>query len=148
MEVIESTPLSAKKYKQVIKKTKKEYYKKLADTLRKTKSDNPKQYWDIINKSSKNQNGANNCHVSLHDFFCHFKNLNQNVNINIDSFDPRTVDHSINTFINDDISLDEVLTARNKLKNKKACGTDNIINEFIKYCPDRVLAIFCKLCGS
>ena len=65
--------------------------------------------------------------------------------INIDSFDPRTVDHSINTFINDDISLDEVLTARNNLKNKKACGTDNIINEFIKYCPDRVLAIFCKL---
>ena len=75
-------------------------------------------------------------------FFCHFKNLNQNVNINIDSFDPRTVDHSINTFINDDISLDEVLTARNQLKNKKTCGTDNIINEFIKYCPDRVLAFF------
>ena len=108
------------------------------------KSDNPKQYWDIINKSSNKQN-ANACPVPLEDFFNHFMNLNQTNNNDQDSFDPRQINHSINMFINEDISLAEVLTARNKLKNKKACGIDNIINEFIKNCPDNVLALFCKL---
>ena len=131
----------AKKYKQFVKKTKKEYYKKLANTLRKMKSDNPKQYWDIINKSSNKQN-ANACPVPLEDFFNHFMNLNQTNNNDQDSFDPRQINHSINMFINEDISLAEVLTARNKLKNKKACGIDNIINEFIKNCPDNVLVLF------
>ena len=54
-------------------------------------------------------------------------------------FDPRNIDHSINEFINNTISIEEVTIAKNKLKNNKSCGPDNIANEFIKNCPDSVL---------
>jgi hypothetical protein len=49
-----------------------------------------------------------------------------------------------NEFINNPICIEEVIKAKNKLKNNKACGPDNIINEFLKYCPDMALEVICK----
>ena len=62
----------------------------------------------------------NACPVPLEDFFNHFMNLNQTNNNDQDSFDPRQINHSINMFINEDISLAEVFTARNKLKKQES----------------------------
>ena len=107
------------------------------------KSDNPKQYWDIINKKDRNKNNP----ISIDELVNHFEGLNQvNGDTSPNNFDPRTVDHSINSFINEEITMDEVLIARGKLKSNKACdGIDNVINEFIKHCPDSVIKIMCKL---
>ena len=106
-----------------------------------TKSDDPKQFWDLINKFNQQKQ---ECPVSLVDFLNHFEKLNHENPNSSDSFDPREIKHSINSFINEDITLDEVSSARNHLKSKKACGVDNILNEFIRHCPMSVLEIICK----
>ena len=40
----------------------------------------------------------------------------------------------INDVINQPFSLDEIKIAIKKIKNNKASGVDNVLNEFIKYC--------------
>ena len=40
----------------------------------------------------------------------------------------------INYVINQPFSLDEIKIAINKVKNNKASGVDNVLNEFLKYC--------------
>ena len=139
--------LEAQKYKKFIKKTKNKYYKELSSKLRNLKSINPKEYWKIINNA--NNKAKNKCPIDTDTLFNHFKNLGNNKNdatndVN-NSFDPRIINHSINEFINNSISLDEVIAAKNKLKSNKACGPDHIINEFIKNCPDSVLILITKI---
>ena len=66
--------------------------------------------------------------------FEHFQNLGK-VNENGDKFDPRNCDIPENEQINKPFTKKEILEVIQKLKNNKACGVDNIINEFIKCCP-------------
>ena len=51
----------------------------------------------------------------------------------------------INNFINDPFSVDEVRVCIRKLKNGKAAGVDNVLNEFIKYCPVELYPVFTLL---
>ena len=51
---------------------------------------------------------------------------------------------SINEHINRPFTQDEVVTLIKKLKNKKACGIDNVINEYLKNSPTELIVLIVK----
>jgi hypothetical protein len=53
--------------------------------------------------------------------------------------------HFINTPINAEITADDILKYINDLKPEKACGDDNIINEYIKSSAHWLIPIYVKL---
>ena len=137
----------ARKYKQTLKKAKKDYYKELATKIRNLRSTDPKAYWNIINKADNKPKNMK-CHVEIDNFFHHFNNLGNDqdtANVSEDDFDPREIKHSLNDLINNPISIDEINEVRKKLKNNKSCGPDSVTNEFIKNCPPIVIDITAKL---
>ena len=50
-----------------------------------------------------------------------------------------------NVHINGYISQNDIFTCIKKLKNNKACGENEIINEFIKFTSNRFIHIYEKL---
>jgi hypothetical protein len=50
-----------------------------------------------------------------------------------------------NEILNELIIVSEVLNCIKRLKNNKACGMDNILNEFLKTSHDVMINIFVKL---
>ena len=107
----------------------------------------PKQYWDVINKKDSSERKMGN--ISIQDFMSHFKELNQkckhSAEVNEESDDPREIIHSLNDEINRPFTVDELMPLLRKLQNNKASGMDNIINEFLKYCPMKVTKLIVKL---
>ena len=134
----------AKKYKYVIKNAKKDYFNEINSKLKNLKSTDPKHYWKLINNADNKFNNKK-CQVEIVDLYNHFTNLGSSPNIDNNEFDPRKITHSINEFINDSITIEEVNEIKNKLKNNKSSGPDSIINEFIKCCPPLVINIITKL---
>ena len=104
------------------------------NNLRTLKSANPKEYWNILN-ISKNKNSYS---VHINDLYKHFKDLNENSDASFNEFDTNRIMINNNNEINSDFTLDEVDNMVNKLKNNKANGIDNVINEFIRYSPIEV----------
>ena len=137
----------AKEYKRVIKKAYREYNKDLHKSLRNLKCSQPKKYWDIINKACKSTNKTGN--ITLNEFMLHFQKLSQKpdriVENTKNAFDPRKIHHSINEEINREFSLAEVKKIICKLKNNKAYGIDNILNEYLKNCPENVVVMLTQL---
>lgn len=133
-------------YKKLIKKTKKEFYCNLTSQLRNTKSADPKVYWNIIN--SVKPKYEHPCGLDIDKLYNHFSILGRDMNSaesEEDNFDPRKITHSINDYINNPFTYDEIYKASRKLKNNKSCGSDFIINEFIKNCPDSALILITSL---
>ena len=60
-------------------------------------------------------------------------------------FDPKKIMQSFNEHINRPFMQDEVLTLIKKLKNKKACGIDNVINEYLKNSPAELIVLIVKM---
>jgi len=142
-ENINKIKAAANVYKKHIRKTKKEFYKNLVNDLRNKKYNDPKQFWNVLNKA---ENPKLPCPITIDKLFNHFRGLNSaEDNSQPEEFDPREIDHSINEFINSEISLNEVLDAKTKLKNNKAGGADDLINEFIIHSPELMLELICKL---
>ena len=137
----------AKEYKRFIKSTTKSYRRKLHQTLRNLKKSKPKDYWDIISNANKQPEKI--CKIAITTFMEHFKKLSNKAEEgeqrDNSSFDPRNITHSINESINRLFTILEVKTLIFKLKNNKACGIDNILNEYMKNCPENVIAVIVKL---
>ena len=113
------------KYKKFFKKTKQVYLKNLHSTIRELKTDDCKKYWKILNPSNKKSHKP--CNISIDILKTHFENLNKLHKSGGTTFDPRSIDHSINEQINKDFSVDEIQQIIKKLKNNKSGGIDNII---------------------
>ena len=75
----------------------------------------------------------------------HFERLNELHERGGTNFEPRTIDHSINERINKDFTFAEIKEIMKKLKNNKACGIDNVINEYLKNCSDNVVCLIVDL---
>ncbi len=135
----------SKVYKSHLKKTMKRYNKDLQKKLRNLKTSNPKEYWNILNKAGDYKESMGK--ISLDAFMLHFKQLSQKPDHDEESneFDPRTIDHSINEEINREFTLNEIERSIKSLKNNKACGIDNVINEYLKNCPAQLLTVIVKL---
>ena len=99
--------------------------------LRNLKNKNPKDFWKIINSVDSKKQDRN---IALDTLYSFFKDLNEqsdsenqqsenNINISIDDND---------TILNSPITGCEILKCIRSLENNKACGNDDIINEYIK----------------
>ena len=130
-------------YQKLLNLKQKNFQKELEQKLRNLKSSNPREYWKIINKSNSSKD--KNCNINIGPLFEHFKNLSFKENIN--SFDPRTAaaDGTINEDLNSEFTFSEILLCIKKLQNNKASGIDQIINEYLKNCPDNVVVLIVKL---
>jgi len=137
----------AKSYKKFINKERKLYYKNLHAKLRNLKFHKSKEYWDILNKASSSKEVT--CNVPIQSFVEHFEKLSgRNPNKAESGSDFNTgfiFTDSVNEFINTPFTVPEITAIIKKLKNNKACGIDNIINEFLKHCPNSVVMVIVKL---
>ena len=113
------------------------------------KCSNPKEYWKIINKDDSTPKRVGD--ITMEAFVNHFRKLNNDQSISehtsnhSNTFDPRNITQSLNEEINRNFSSEEIITLIKRLKNNKANGIDNIINEFLKNCPDCVIYIIVQL---
>jgi hypothetical protein len=139
----------SKAYKKVLNFQYNEYRKNFIKKLRNRSHYDPKSYWSLINRSS-NCNTKQNVldKVSLECFHDHFKKLSNvqdgaegDFTENID----RNVMTNLNTQLNTTITEKEIVKAIKLLKNNKSCGTDFILNEFLKNSCQKMLPIFVKL---
>ena len=90
----------------------------------------------MSNKNSKSK--SNN--IPMATLVEHFTSLGEGTN-NENNYDPRENDIPENDKINHYFTRAEILNVIKKLKNNKACGVDNIINEFLKNCPINIYDI-------
>ena len=122
--------------------TKKDFIKK----PRGLKKPDPKAYWKMLNKfdGSKHDTAQK---LSLKVFAEHFKKLNSVPQGDTDPFsivDPAQVSN-FNLELNSSITEQEVLKCTNSLKLNKACASDFILNEFLKFSKSKMLSKITKL---
>ncbi|XP_053380331.1 uncharacterized protein LOC128548841 [Mercenaria mercenaria] len=134
----------SKQYKCALRKAKNDYNANRIHKLRNLKYADPKQYWNIINgKSTQNEKTA-----KLNDFYEYFKDLNENLIDTENSSDENmseTANVNNNEEINVPITEKEILDAVKTLKNNKSPGCDEIINEHIKYTVHSMIHVYKKL---
>jgi hypothetical protein len=110
-------------------------------TLRKN---DPKEYWKILNtgKSTKQSD------IEFKELFNFFKDLNTlketNEPKNTLNVDP-TITAELNENINSPITKDEIFKGITNLKNNKAFGDDQVINEYMKTTSNQFVDIYEKL---
>ena len=133
--------LEAQKYKKVLKAKSKVYFKKLNCKIRNLKSNNSKEYWNLINRSSQSKKIM--LDLSLEVFSDHFKKLStvdkedENEKDKLTEVDKDSIDQELNV----DFTLEEIQKLIKQLRNNKACGIDQIRNEFLKCCNDDLMKI-------
>ena len=128
-----------------IKQKERAFYKELNKKLLELKSKNPKDYWNIINKSPEGKH----CHekLALGLFASHFKNLScaPSTAPTATTKNPEPNTPLPDECLNADFTIDEVIKRIKCLKNGKACGADFIRNEMLKSCPRGLIEIFTRL---
>ncbi|XP_071138846.1 uncharacterized protein [Mytilus edulis] len=137
--------LNAEKvYKKVLDNKNRKFRNDLLNKIQNLRGNNPKKFWKILNKGKKKKQPDIDI-GKLHDFF---KNLNaapeDDQSVRFPDIDPMQ-SGQLNENINSPFSQDEILRCIKKLKNDKACGEDEIINEYIKSTSTQFICIYEKL---
>ena len=103
------------------------YNKSISDNLKTlTYRGQPKEYWDILNSSGKKNKPSVDI-IFMYEFMKKTSEIaDQDNEIDIN------VDVSNNTIPNQTITSKEIKNAVKKLKNMKAPGGDQVVNEYIK----------------
>ena len=134
----------SKQYKKTVNKAFREYKKATINKLRTLQSKNPKEYWSLIQGKTKQ---VNEIKISLDIFEQHFKKLASET----ESTNQTEACHREELNVADDPDLDkpfttqEITKAIKKLKSHKSSGIDQIINEFFKHSPDKLIPVYAKL---
>ena len=133
-----------KEYKNVLGTRKKEFKKETETKLRSLKKNDTREYYNIINSATNC--GKKETNISIDSLFGHFQKLSFKEQCE-DTFDPRVAakDGTVNEQLNSDFSFSDVSECIKKLRNNKACGTDNIINEYVKNSPPIVIMLIVNL---
>ena len=147
--------IASKDYKKAVKKAKAINKKQKINKLRNSKTNNPKCYWSVLN--SKNNNKINNSsnRPTLDNFFEEFKNLSGTVchgefsndldeNV-VNMFETNEVRELADQILNVEFTEEEIFSCVKDLKNGKACGTDKILNEFIKSTFSKMKQVYVDL---
>ena len=120
---------SSTKYKKIVHRAYSEYKKKLISKLRLLQSENPQKYWKIIKGEKKSEVQHK---ISLDLFKEHFKKLALgNKGVNVSNTTGELHNMPPHTMLNRLFTHQEMAEAITKLKNNKAGGLDQIINEFL-----------------
>ena len=110
------------------------------------KNSDPKAYWKMLNKFDVSKHDTAQ-KLSLEVFAEHFKKLNTVSQGDTDPFsivDPAQVSN-FHFELNSSITEQEVPKCINSLKPNKACASDLILNEFLKFSKSKMLSAFTKL---
>jgi len=120
------------------------YQNKIAKDIRDASKNDPKKFWQIINRCSEKRKTDSD--ISLEELYNYFKEMN--------SYEENDAEHVPNA---NDINLDvrneildapitasEIESVITKLQNNKAAGVDNITNEYIKFTLHIMLPIYTK----
>ncbi len=126
-----------KSYKRQIRISVNKHKRLEIKKLRNLKTSNTKKYWDILNGKKK----QTTVKASLEDLFEHFKDLNTDVEGRQLNPPDVNVNPEIDGVLNREICTEDITRAIKKIKNNKACGMDNILNEYLK-CTLDVMAPF------
>ena len=121
---------ASKAYKKEINKQFSKYKENFVKKIRNLKHQDPKAFWKIVNgtkQEKKNITETISCEI-LHD---HFKNLANEFAEQTESSDDFT-DQIDESELNSLFTESEIKKAIHNLKVNKACGCDQIINEFLK----------------
>ena len=120
----------------MLKRKQKQYNESLMSELIQSINDQ-KQFWNYMRNISKQRSQPRN-NIDANTWFTHFRGLledeqQQRDNDNVGLCDDEDCnDNNDNYVLNRPISLEEVLIALNRLKNRKAAGPDGIIGEMLK----------------
>ena len=131
----------SKQYKKTVNKAFREYKKATINKLRTLQSENPKEYWNIIQGKTKQ---VNETKISLDIFEQHFKKLASETN-QTEACHREELNVADDPDLNKPFTTQEITKAIKKLKSHKSSGIDQIINEFFKHSPDKLIPVYAKL---
>ena len=138
----------SKEYKYTLNKNYKKYQSDIERDLREKSKTDPKSLWKLLKKmSGENRKSKSSDNIDIKNFFEYFKKLNSNDF----SDDDETVDiddHSLDIFneiLNSEITSEEIIEAVKRVKNNKASGIDDIMNEHLKSTLDCLIPVYLKL---
>jgi hypothetical protein len=137
----------AKAYKRHIRKTSREYYESVHQSLKHLRTNDPKEYWSVINRSTEATTDADDVTCTLNQFYEHFRSMNTDRAVSQDGLSSDPI-HTAAPF--DTSELDQAFTVQEievtakKMKLGKACGIDDVVNEFLKFCNEPVLALLTR----
>lgn len=139
---------ASKEHKITLNKAFANYQQKAADELRNISKKDTKALWKILNNLNDSKKKDNNDDISLKALYDHFKILNETVETENDfeqdlEFD--TLSDDVELFLNSPVTEDEIKKVVSNLKNGKASGSDEILNEYIKNTIDDLMPIYVKL---
>ena len=133
-----------REYKKEMNKSYNEYAKKFETQLRSASKTDTKRFWKILKSFSKNKNSEEN-KISLDRLYEYFKELNSSENeASSDDFSRIYSQNGVD-LLNSEITEDEVIKAIKNLKNSKASGLDDIVNEYLKTTVTKCLPYYAKL---
>ncbi|XP_063399702.1 uncharacterized protein LOC134684345 [Mytilus trossulus] len=122
--------------------------KRAADELRNISKKDTKALWKILNNLNDSKKKDNNDDISLKALYDHFKILNETVETENDfeqDLEFNTLSDDVELFLNSPVTEDEIKKVVSNLKNGKASGSDEILNEYIKNTIDDLMPIYVKL---
>ena len=135
----------SKKYKFELKRVQSKEKENLVIKLKENKNKDPQKYWKILKEKNVNKSKTS---LRLEDFYQHFKNLSEDdIVIDESILETESVTHEVREMqvLDEPITENEVLKAITKLKNDKAAGYDNIVNEYIKSTKHILCKLYVKL---
>ena len=129
---------ASKEYKNELTKYFQTFQTRFENGLRNTSKTDPKKFWGILNRIDRSSEKEK---ISIDNFYEYFKDLNNYNDINDESefditYDNDFINSSIagnaDDILNSAITEDEIRIAIKDLKNNKASGIGEIINEYLK----------------
>lgn len=132
-----------REYKKEMKKSYNEYVKKFETQLRSASKTDTKKFWKILKSFLKNKNSEEN-KISLDRLYEYCKELNSENETRSGHFS-RIYSQNDVDLLNSEITEDEVIKAVKNLKNSKAPGLDDIVNEYLKTTVIKFLPYYVKL---
>ena len=130
-------------YKNTMSVAKSEHRRRVAENLEGLSSNNPEDFWNILHRETRSKTPSP-AQPAASEFYDHFSNLldmpHESKYRNIKSEKIA----SNNFFLNQDITVDHVKKGINNLKSGKSPGLDNVLNEFLKNAPEKMIVIITK----
>jgi len=132
-----------KEYKKELRKQYVAYKRDVVKKLRNLKSSDPKRYWTMLNDKGKQGNKVVDIHLDV--LSKHFRELSYRSDVEDDNINLDNVNTTNNESLNTVFTKQEVMDAIKNLKQGKASGLDEVINEFIIHSASAMVDVYVLL---